>query len=346
MTSLADSGAMTAFLLGLGIEPAEPLAITELTGGVSSRVLNVATADGTVIVKQALAELRVERPWAADVARADVEVDYGRAVHELVPGACPRVIAHDPVAHAFVMAPAPEGSEPWKAALMRGRVSLDAARKVGRTLGLVHERAARAPGLRERFADRTHFDALRVEPYLGDVRDAHPDRAEAIDDVIAFLRSPGETLVHGDVSPKNILVGPDADVLLIDHEVAHWGRAAFDTAFVVNHLCLKAIHRPARVEAYLGAAEALLDAYAEAAPVHGAGRKDTGVVLAPLLLARVDGRSPVEYLDERGRDQVRAIARTCLAEHDRTEGVLGRVRQACADGRNESTSDTMHEESR
>lgn len=332
MTELDSAAGVTAFLARYGWRTTEPVAVQELSGGISCRVLRVATEDGEVVVKQALPELRVAGPWHADVARAEVEARFASVLAELVPGACPRVLATDPGAHAFVMTAAPAGSAPWKDALLAGHVEDDVAREVGRLLGLLHARAADRADLRTEFADRGNFRSLRLEPYLAVTAEAHPDLAGRIAEVGGYLDGPGTTLVHGDASPKNILTTPDGRALLIDHEVAHWGRPAFDTAFVVNHLCLKAIHRPARAGDYLRAVEALLEAYAEAAGDAGAAPAETALVLGPLMLARVDGRSPVEYLDAERRALVRQLARGAVADRPDLSELLRRVAGAAAAG--------------
>lgn len=330
MTSVAldDPRQLRGFLSQHGFQTIEPLAVTELSGGISCRVLLVATRSGDVVVKQALPELRVAGHWVADVGRADVEAAYGQAVTDLVPGSCPHVLAVDPQVHAFVMAPAPQGSLPWKEQLMVGQVSTRTAHRVGEVLGTIHHRTATTVGLAEQFADRSHFRTLRLEPYFGDIARAHPDLASSIEECIHWLDGPGATLVHGDVSPKNILVAPDGEPLLIDHEVAHWGQPAFDTAFVVNHLCLKAIRRPPDADELIAAARSLLSAYAVTAEGRGATPQQTARVLAPLLLARVDGRSPVEYLDPTQQERTRQLARAAIAGDATIDQILDRCRTA------------------
>jgi len=328
MTQLDSPAALTEVLARHGIRATDPPVVEELSGGISCRVLRVCTDDGDVVVKQALPELRVAGEWRADVARAQTEAECGAALSDLVPGSCPRVLASDPAEHAFVMAAAPTGSVPWKQQLIAGEIDAGVARWVGRLLGLVHSRAASREDLRSRFADRTNFRALRLEPYLDVTRRAHPDLDEQIQAVIAYLDAAGTTLVHGDASPKNILVTPDGEVLIIDHEVAHWGRPAFDTAFVVNHLCLKAFYRPEQAGSYLQAAETLLGAYAEAAGDGSVSRDESALVLAPLLLARIDGRSQVEYLEEDQRARVREVARAAVAGRLDLDEIFQRVQHA------------------
>src|SRR5699024_9875070 len=170
------------------------------------------------------------------------------------------------------------------------------------------------PGTARAFGDTTHFTTLRLDPYLREVRRRQPDLTRHVQARIDLLTRPGRCLVHGDASPKNLLVTPSEDVLAIDHEVAHWGQPAFDTAFLVNHLCLKAFARPESAERFLEAATVLLSTYVEHSGSVGANRAETAAVLSALMLARVDGKSPVEYLDEDQRTAVRDLARHLVVE--------------------------------
>src|SRR5436190_11365305 len=156
------------------------------------------------------------------------------------------------------MRSAPSGTGTWKKRLMGGEVSLATATQVGHLLGRIHARSAERADLSRDFADRSFFEELRVDPYLRYVAARTPALAPALDDVADVLLTTGACLVHGDFSPKNVLVTPDGGVLLIDHEVAHRGHPAFDVGFVVSHLCLKAIRfrGAGDASAYLDAAAA------------------------------------------------------------------------------------------
>jgi aminoglycoside phosphotransferase (APT) family kinase protein len=216
------------------------------------------------------------------------------------------------------MRSAPTGTETWKDHLLRGEVSLPVATAVGRMLGRIHAASAPRADLARGFADTSFFDELRIDPYLRYVAARSPDLAVAIDDVAAKLLGTGACLVHGDFSPKNVLVADADGVLLVDHEVAHWGHPAFDVAFVTNHLCLKAVRfrHVGHADEYLTAAGTLLDAYASAS-----GGADVGTgqfaarTIGALLLARIDGKSPVEYLtDDADRRLVRGLGRQILLD--------------------------------
>jgi aminoglycoside phosphotransferase (APT) family kinase protein len=302
-----------------------------LSGGVSSLVVRVVTDDGAFVIKQALPRLRVEAAWFSRPERSGIEARCAVALSELVPGSVPEVVAIAAARSAFVMRSAPPGTQTWKDHLLRGTVSLDVAEAVGYMLGRIHATSARRADLAAEFADTSFFDELRIDPYLRYVAAGAPDLALALDEIAGELLATGACLVHGDFSPKNLLVTPDGTVLLVDHEVAHWGHPAFDVAFVTNHLCLKAIALRAHgdILGYLDAASGVLDAYAREV-----GDLDLGVgrfaarTTGALMLARVDGKSPVEYLtDERDRALVRSIGRGMVLDPPEDPwAVLTRVR--------------------
>lgn len=306
-------------------------AVEMLTGGVSSLVVRVSTEQGCFVVKQALPRLAVRDDWFADVRRFATEARAGQVLAELVPGAVPAVLAVDADAHAFVMSCAAEGSRTWKQDLLAGHVEPAVARAAGALIAAVHERSPHLRELAEEFADRTHFETLRIDPYLRTVRHRHPDLAEPLEAVIDMLLRPGMCLVHGDASPKNLLIEPGGRLLLIDHEVAHWGQPAFDLAFLLNHLCLKAIARPSAARNLIAAAQDLVEAYTSEAGVAGADSGTAARVLAPLMLARVDGKSPVEYLVPEQQTIVRRLARELINKPPALNDLLARVLETALD---------------
>ena len=315
----------------------EPQSIEFLGGGVSSIVVRVTSEDGAFVIKQAIRRLRVQADWYSRPERSAIDARCAQVLAELVPGSTPEVIAVVPRRNAFVMRSAPLGTETWKDRLLRGIVDTEVASAVGRLLGRLHAASAPRRDLAVAFADRSFFDELRIDPYLRYVAAATPDLARTIGGIADKLLSPGSCLVHGDFSPKNLLVAPDRHVLLVDHEVAHWGHPAFDVAFVTSHLCLKAMRFRGQgmSAAYLDAAAAVLDAYAqEARHLEGGIGRFAAQTVGALLLARVDGKSPVEYLtDEPDREFARALGRSVVLDPpDDPWAVLDRARDEISRG--------------
>jgi len=294
----------------------ETPAIVPLTGGVSGDVFRVDLASGRICVKQALARLRVAAEWLAPVERIHSEVDWFRFAGGIEPGCVPRILAEDKTAHLFAMNYFEPAQYPgWKAQLFDGHVDSDFASAVGRAIASIHRASANRQDIAANFAHDEMFMALRIEPYLLYTATAHPDRAQRIEAMAQDLQRARIALMHGDVSPKNILVGPDGPIFL-DAETACYGDPAFDLAFCLNHLLLKCIWAPAHASAYIRAFDALRHAYFSKADWEPAASLDarTAGLLAAFLLARIDGKSPVEYItDPRKKDFVRQAAREFLA---------------------------------
>jgi aminoglycoside phosphotransferase (APT) family kinase protein len=318
MTQPDPRPAVGAFLRRAGLlAPGDPdPVLTPLAGGVSSDLWRADLPSGPVCVKSALAQLRVAREWLAPTSRNRVEYDWLRFARPLAPGQVPRVLGYDERAGMFAMEYLPPDRYPvWKTLLLAGQVDADAARDVGALIGTLHAASALDAAAAARFATDDNFDALRVTPYLRVTAQVHPDLGERLDEIAAVTAGTRLAVVHGDVSPKNILLGPDGPVLL-DAECAWYGDPAFDVAFCVNHLLLKSVKVPSAAAALRAAAHALAAAHAAHVHWEPAARLDGRVAaLTPALaLARVDGSSPVEYLTEPQRATVRAAARRLLLE--------------------------------
>src|ERR1700728_472453 len=281
-----------------------------LGGGVASDLQVRQAPDGPVVVKRALSKLRVRADWFADPRRSMTEADALRAAARLLGAdAVPEVLSVDPAEHAFTMRLIDGRYRNWKQDLLAGPVDQTTPKAAGSLLGLLHTRSAREPELRARFGDQTYFQQLRIGPYFERVAERAPGLRTAIRDVTAGMGLRRSALVHGDYSPKNILAdGPR--IVLLDWEVAHWGDPRFDVAFCLSHLLLKARRRNADEQALNSAASQFLAGYAETGP---AMLDDALYPIAGcLLLARLDGDSPVEYLADLDTASVRQLARSFL----------------------------------
>ncbi|MET0271451.1 MAG: aminoglycoside phosphotransferase family protein [Phenylobacterium sp.] len=306
-------------------------AVVPLAGGVSSDVFRVDLPSGPICVKRALDRLKVAADWRAPVERSSYEAAWLRTAAPLGGPIVPEILAEDTERHLFAMTWfAPEDHPVWKSELAAGRVDPAFAAQVGRALAVIHARTAHSPELAAAFPTDALFTSLRIEPYLTHTARAHPDLAARIEAIAATTLSTKTALVHGDVSPKNILVGPDGPVFL-DAECAWYGDPAFDIAFCANHLLLKAAWKPEHRAAYAAAFDALVQAYLAGATWEARDALDrrAGPLLAALFLARIDGKSPVEYLtDEADKALVRGVARELLRRDQLT---LQDVAKAWAD---------------
>lgn len=295
------------------IHPDEAPTCTPLHGGVSNRTVLLRRRDGTAwVLKQALGKLRVKDDWYADPARIDREALGLRWLPEITPpGATPAFLFADPDIHLVAMAAVPEPHVNWKSRLLAGDVSKDLTRQFGSLLGTLHrEGAARCLSLQPIFEDRTHFHQLRILPYYRATADRNSAAAAFFERLILDTNTTATALVHGDFSPKNILVHRDRLVLL-DFEVIHWGDPAFDLGFALTHFLSKAHHLPASRATLIDAAGTIWKAYqSEADALAVTPGFESRIVrhTVACLLARVDGRSPLEYLQPPELDRQRAAA--------------------------------------
>lgn len=311
---LLDEGSVVAYLNERGVVSSPRAAVRTLGGGVSNTVLEVSDGGRRVVVKQALPRLRVASEWLAKQERALTEADALRLAGTFTPDVVPRVLDVDPERCAVTIEAAPAHWVTWKEALMAGDAEASVAARLGGVLATWHERTAAQADALGRFDDQDAFVQLRVDPYHHTVAARHPDVAPAVAEVVTAMAGLRRCLVHGDFSPKNVLLGHDG-LWVIDFEVAHLGDPAFDVAFLLSHLLLKAVHLPEDRAAYAACADRFLAAYRAGVPAGFAGPPAHLVAhLGCLLLARVDGKSPAEYLTDGQRRTVRTLALAVLTD--------------------------------
>jgi 5-methylthioribose kinase len=295
------------------IDPGEPIITRVLAGGVSNRTVLVERPGGEAwVLKQALAKLRVAVDWYSSPERIHREAQGLRWLAQLAPPATTvPLIFEDQRQHILAMSAVPQPHDNWKTLLLRGDLELDHIAQFSRLLATIHRGATGRADVAETFDDRSFFESLRIEPYYVYTAAQLPDAGPFYAELIAATRARRLTLVHGDYSPKNMLVHHDRLVLL-DHEVIHFGDPAFDLGFALTHLLSKAHHSPGLRAAFAGAARYFWRIYGETlGEVVWRADLDGWAVRHTLgcLLARVAGRSPLEYLDaaERARQQAAVV---------------------------------------
>jgi len=332
------------YLYGSGRIPRQsPIDVRELEGGVSNIVLRVEAAGGPpFVIKQCRERLRVAMDWRARLDRIWVEYTTIELLRAILPeGTVPQILFDDRKNYLFAMTCAPDDSVTWKSQLMAGHIDPEIAARLGTILGTIHADAPRRPSLQAKLADTSLFEELRVDPYYRTVARAYPDLAPRIDALIADMNRPTRerTLVLGDFSPKNILVH-QGGLILLDFECAHAGDPAFDLGFFLSHLLLKAIYGasqgPGRDSPYIELAPRFWATYLArraAGPAAEASLVRRACLhTAACVLARVDGKSPVEYLDSNGQSVARAFAREALEYRPATWGELVAILANAAEG--------------
>lgn len=305
----------------VGLAPPDARVAAEALGwGVSNVVIRVEVEGrAALVLKQSRERLRTRADWFSRLDRIWTEAAALRLLAGLLPdGAVPAVVFEDRPNYLFAMTCAPADSRVWKELLLAGEAEPDTARRAGALLGAMHAGAAGHPALDGELADATVFDELRIDPFYRTVARAHADLADRLAPLIdPPAGTPGRTFVHADFSPKNLLVHAGG-LTVVDFETAHAGDPAFDLGFFLSHLLLKAIRAATAPGPGPEAYRALTrDFWASYRAATGVGPRDPLVGrsiahAAACCLARVDGKSPVDYLDEPGREAARRLGRSAL----------------------------------
>lgn len=320
--------------LGLASE-GDPVEVVPLGGGVASDIARVGVAGRTYCVKFALEKLKVAEEWRVPVHRNRAEYAWLKFAASVEPSSVPRLYGQSGTGFVMELVASPDVLL-WKDELLHGTPDIRRAVSVAQVLAGIHAASANSVDCRNGFRNQDDFLAIRIEPYLHFTASRHPDLARQLHELGEVLHRSRLALVHGDVSPKNILFRGDCPILL-DAECATMGDPAFDVAFCLNHLALKSIHRPGWRAVLIDAAARFWQAYAAGITWEPQWTLEgrTAALLPALMLARVDGKSPVEYLSGRNRDRIRDLANPLIRNAPATlDEVLAVVRQAgCPGGR-------------
>jgi 5-methylthioribose kinase len=299
---IEDFDALRDYLTTRGcLKLGQTVSFKNLQGGVSNRTVKVAWADGRGwVLKQALAKLRVDVDWFSSPERIGVEAKALRCLNRLAPpGTTPAFIFEDMANHLMAMEAIPDEHENWKSVLLSGRIISDHFEQFGLLLGAIHGRSSEwGPEVRNLFFDTTYFEDLRLEPYYlyaaQNIAEAKPFLTALACETLDHK----DSLVHGDFSPKNTLIYKNK-LILLDYEVVHFGDPAFDVGFALTHFLSKAHHQPRERYRLASAAELFWQVYWEGIhQLNWAKELEARVVRHTLgcLLARVAGKSPLEYL--------------------------------------------------
>jgi aminoglycoside phosphotransferase (APT) family kinase protein len=328
-TDQLNADTIVATLRQLGLAgSAERVACRPLEGGVSSDIWLAELPDRILCIKRALPRLKVAQRWEAPVLRNRYEWEWFQTVRQIRPAAVPPLLGRDERLDLFVMGYLDPHAYPlWKTRLRDGDADPATAAAVGDLLALIHRRTAGDRAIARRFATDASFFAIRLEPYLLATAQRHPDLAPALEQLARITAETRLALVHGDVSPKNILIGPEGPVFL-DAECAWYGDPAFDLAFCLNHLLLKCLWTPGAARGFLACFDRLAETYLAGVEWEPRDRLEqrTARLLPGLFLARVDGKSPVEYITaDEDKARVRRVATALL---ERPVERLALVRQA------------------
>ena len=293
--------ALRHYLVEQGLIPSgDAVACEKLSGGISNRTVKLTWPDGHGwILKQALPKLRVQVDWFSDPDRIKVEARALRWMNRSMPqGTTPAFIFEDAANHLMAMEAIPDEHENWKSVLLTGQVVVDHFEQFGRLLGTIHRKSSESEQDCRAFADTTYFENLRLEPYYLYTAEQVPEAREFLHGLVEETRHRKDCLVHGDFSPKNVLLYR-GKLILLDYEVFHWGEPAFDVGFALAHFLSKAHHLPKERAGLAKAMSLFVDVYRqEVASLPWAATLEARLVRHTMgcSLARVAGKSLLEYM--------------------------------------------------
>ena len=319
---LLDETTVVAYLTKRGIinGPAE---VEELTGGVSNVVLGIKSGDKDLVLKQALPQLKVAAVWKADQRRAIVEANGMKLLHSITPDNVPDLIDLDPEEFTLTMDRLPRECTVWKTDLLEGVIKPSVGKDLGRILATWHNFGANSKESLDAYMEDSLFDQLRVTPFYRAVAKVNPALDNRIQELITEITTIKITLVHGDFSPKNIMITGTDKPIVLDFEVMHTGNPVFDLGFVSAHLLCKYLRTEDSSQRSLlrETAIAFINSYAQTCNIPVATSLPHHV--AVIALARVEGVSPVNYLDEAAKARVQSVTKAAIANPDITfEGLF------------------------
>jgi tRNA A-37 threonylcarbamoyl transferase component Bud32 len=266
-----------------------------LRGGVSNKTILYKGGALNMVVKQALKKLRTESPWYSNPERLKVEADALDWLNRFLPdNTVPKRIFFDEKNIILGMEAVSQPHDNLKDLLLDGFPADDLIEKMGGLLGIIHTKGFNDDNAKDLFFDQTYFRNLRIEPYYEYSAAQKPRLKKYFTDLIDSTLGYRHTIVHGDYSPKNILI-KNNKLVLLDHEVMHYGDPAFDIGFALTHFLSKANHFNDPV--FIKYASIFWSSYMSwfSFPDNSFEERCGHHTLA-CMIARIYGRSPLEYL--------------------------------------------------
>ena len=319
---LLNESTVVAYLTKRGIISGSA-EVEELTGGVSNVVLGIKSGAKDLVLKQALPQLKVAAVWKADQRRAIVEANGMKLLHSITPENVPDLIDLDPEEFTLTMDRLPRECTVWKTDLLEGVIKPSVGKDLGRILATWHNFGANSKESLDAYMEDSLFDQLRVTPFYRAVAKVNPGLDNRIQELITEITTIKITLVHGDFSPKNIMITGTDKPIVLDFEVMHTGNPVFDLGFVSAHLLCKYLRTEDSSQKSLlrETAIAFINSYDQTCNIPVANSLPHHV--AVIALARVEGVSPVNYLDESAKARVQSVTKAAIANPDITfEGLF------------------------
>lgn len=282
------------------LKESEDFIMHKLGGGVSNKAVLIQLISGDEwVLKQALSKLRVQQDWFCDEERIVIEykgLEWLSSV--LPPQSVPKPVFFDEENHILCMTAIPQPHENLKSMILGGDIQYDLFKKLGELLGKIQNAGRNSHEAASLFGDRRFFEDLRIEPFYQFTALQLPVSEKFYQHLIDQTLRVTETVSHGDYSPKNVLVR-NGEVVILDYEVMHLGDPAFDIGFFLCQMLCFFNHVKNSREEIKEAALIFWKTYSESIPEYSTEMESRAVNhTLGCLLARVKGRSPVDFLTE------------------------------------------------
>jgi streptomycin 6-kinase len=293
------------------LAPGDVAQATLLRRSAGSEVYRVKVGWGTLCLKRASSEAQ---HGLLNLKRSTLEAKWFGFARSVVGESVPQLLGEHQGAFAM------EYMEPlrytdWFTQLREGDISPSTAAEVARLIGRLHAASTHST-LAAQFEAEPAFRLLRVEPLLLTAARTQTGLAERIQILANALAHSRIAVIHGDLVPRNILVGPRGPVL-ISPNCPCYADPAFDAACCLAHLLMLGLYRTDWRDRYLNCFDAFCAAYTQHITWEIPQQVDrrAALLIPAILLGSVHGEKPVTYLcSSRERDLVTAFARKLLVE--------------------------------
>ncbi len=285
--------------------------VEPLKGGVSCEIYKVDTTTNSYCIKKALKKLRVEKDWYADPIRSYYEYLWLKKTKKILPSSIPEVISYNRMKNYLIIEYLNMSRySNLKEDLLKGKVDLDNLNKIAKKLLYIHKNLKSNYNKKIFQTHNFNFIKLRINPYLLELNKTYPELKKYINETVNLLRNNQHTVIHADFTPKNILVSKNKQIIL-DAETANYGDPSFDIVSLINHLIIKLLFVNKNKKNFVLALKKIFNTYHS--NVTWEEKQDIikrSLTLLPLMmLARVDGKSPVEYIKNNNeKNKLRRIA--------------------------------------
>ena len=272
----------------------------KLTGGVSSEVYHVKTNKNNYCIKRSLKRLLVKKKWIANTNRIKFEYLWLKHCQNILKRNIPNTYEFNNKKKYIVMEYLKTSQyKTLKQLYFNKIININTIRSISKHLYKIHSNSSNYKTKKTFEGNYKNFYDLRLDPYFNEVGRVYPKYKGYIKKINENYIKHSNTLVHGDFSPKNILVGKNK-IIYLDAECCNFGDPVFDLVFFTNHLLIKSIFFKDKSQEFIKLYISFYREYlSNLSTKHFNSYIDRIIKMTPImLLSRVDGKSPVEYINK------------------------------------------------